>query len=106
MKGIKEIFGKLKEFILNNILLTILFLISTIFFISQHYLDLSWDFSAYVINAKFFFYGGDYYEVYRAPLISIFLGIFLILSKFGEYLYILFVCVLFFYSNIRLSKTL
>jgi hypothetical protein len=97
---------KIKNFVSNNIVLSFLFMISTIFFLVQHYFYLGWDFSAYVLNAEHFFYSGLYFEVYRAPLISLILGIFLFLGKFSEYVYILIVSTLFLVSTLKLSDAL
>ncbi len=102
----EKIFRDIKEFVLNNKLVSLLFVVSTVFFLAQHNLSLAWDFQAYVINARYWFYGGSYFEVYRAPLISILLGVFLVFAKFGEYIYILFVSALFLYSIERLSNAL
>ena len=97
---------KIKEGIKNNFLIIILFIISTSFFIFQHYNMLSWDFSSYVLNAKYLFYNGTYFEVYRAPMASFILGFFLLFKSISEYLYIIFVSSLFFYANIKLSTIL
>jgi len=95
----------LKQYFSNPLIL-FLFIVSTIFFLLQHYLHLSWDFSAYVLNARHLFYNGSYFEVYRAPLASLFLGVFLFLGKLGEFLYVFFVSLLFFYSILCLSDSL
>ena len=97
---------KTKLFIKKNPLLTTLFVLSTLFFLVQHYFNFSWDFAAYIINAKYFFYGGNYFEVYRAPMISIILGPLLLLGKLAPYLYVLFVSILFCYSTKKLSDSL
>lgn len=96
-------FYKLKNFFSKNYILSIIFVLSTLFFMYQHYVVLSWDFSAYVLNAKYLFYDGNYFETIRPPLVPFFLGIFLIFGVFGEYLYILFTSVLFLYFNIKIS---
>ncbi|MFW6283288.1 MAG: hypothetical protein ACOC1P_04525 [Minisyncoccales bacterium] len=95
-----------KNFIKENKICFGLFLIATLFFILQHYFDLAWDFASYVLNAKYLFWGGSYFEVYRAPLISLILGPLLVFGKFAEYLFILLISGLFFYSVINLSDAL
>jgi hypothetical protein len=102
-KHIINYYQQMQKFIKRNILIIFLLIFTTSFFIIQHMMNLSWDFSAYVQNAKYLFYGGDYFEVYRAPLMGFLLSFFLIFKKFGEILYIIFVSCLFFYSNIKLS---
>jgi len=83
-----------------------MFLLSTALFIYQHYRFLYWDFSAYVQNARYLFYGGDYFEVYRAPLAPLLLSTFIIFGIFGEYFYITFISLLFLWSNILLSDVI
>ena len=90
----------------NNSLLAIILIFFIIFLLFQHAWDLNWDFSAYVINSRYLFGNGDYYEVYRPPLISLILGIFSIFGKFREYIYVMFAAALFFISTIFLSDTL
>lgn len=95
---------KVSEFIKENKIIFLIYFISTLYLVYQHHAALLWDFSAYVLNAKYLFYGGTYFEVYRAPLAPILIGISLILSKFGEYLFIIFVSSLFLYANVKLSS--
>lgn len=91
----------------QNILILILFLLSTSFWILQHYQFYSWDFSAYLMNAKYLVGEGNYYEHYRPPLAPFLM---LIFSPFGwksaEYIYIIFVSLLFLYSSTKLAKSL
>ncbi|HRZ85174.1 MAG TPA: hypothetical protein P5277_00155 [Candidatus Paceibacterota bacterium] len=94
------------EFVKENYLSCIVFVISTIAFLLQHYFILSWDFSAYVINARYLFYNGTYFETIRPPLVPALLGIFLVFGIIGEYFFILFVSVLFFISSFKLSSFL
>jgi hypothetical protein len=67
---------------------------------------LSWDFSSYVLNSKYLFYGGNYFEPFRPPMVPFLLGFFLIFGVFGEFLYIIFVSCLFLYSSIKLADVL
>ncbi|MBS3076864.1 hypothetical protein J4233_01195 [Candidatus Pacearchaeota archaeon] len=99
-------FQNAKSFASKNKFLLLVFVLTTAFFLVQHYWDLSWDFAAYVINAKYFFHGGDYMEVYRAPLASLLLGPLLIFGKLGEFVYVFFVSVLFLIANTKLSDSL
>src|SRR3989344_4326049 len=102
MINYKDILKEIKE----NPYIFSLFVISTSYFLYQHFTIISWDFSAYVLNAKYLFYHGDYFEVYRAPFAPLILGVFLVFGKISEYLFIIFVSVLFLFSNISLSNTL
>jgi hypothetical protein len=103
----KEMIGyNIKEFIKKNKFLILIFSLLTLFLLVQHFLYLSWDFSAYVLNAKYLFGRGDYYEVYRAPGISILLGIFIIFGKLGEYLAVFCISILFLISTVYLSDAL
>jgi hypothetical protein len=102
----KVLINKIKNFFIENPLVTLLFVLSTAFFLIQHYFDFGWDFAAYIINAKYLFYGGNYYEVYRAPLISIIFGPLLLLGKVSQYLYIFLVSSLFLFSVKKLVDAL
>ena len=83
------------------------FALSTIFYVVQHYrIGISWDFAVYVMNGKFFFGAPGYFELGRAPLASLLLGIFSFLGIYGEYVYIIGVSLLFLYASIRLADAL
>ena len=83
------------------------FVLSTMFYIIQHYrVGISWDFAVYVMNGKFFFGAPEYFELGRAPLTSLLLGIFSFLGIYGEYVYIIGVSLLFLYASIRLADAL
>lgn len=97
---------KLTDFLKKNKLFTTIFILATIFFLYQHKVYLSWDFCAYVLNAKYLFYNGAYFESIRPPLTPLLLGIFLLLGKIGEYFYILFVSVIFLHSSVTISDAL
>jgi hypothetical protein len=103
IKKLKEDF---EHSIKENWLLYITFFLATLFFLVQHKFYLGWDFAAYSMNAKYLFHGGDYFEVYRAPLISILLGFFMVFGPIAHYMYILFVSILFFISTIKLADSL
>lgn len=96
----------IKNFISKNKLLIYLFLISLIFFLIQHSLNLNWDFMAYVLNAQNLFSQNGAFEIYRAPLVSFILFLLLPLGKLMEYTFIVLVASLFFFSSIKLSDTL
>lgn len=96
------------KFSKENKLIIILYLFSTGFFIYQHSLGISWDFASYSLNAEYIFFGGDYFEWFRAPLASFLIGLFtfFILPLWvAEYLYIIFVSTLFLYSCLRFCKS-
>jgi hypothetical protein len=96
----------IKEHIKKNYLAFSLYVLITTYFLFQHYAFLSWDFSAYVLNARYLFYGGSYFELYRAPLMPILIGFFMIFGSIGEYIYIFFSSTLFYISIFKLSKLL
>lgn len=89
----------------GNRLFYLLFLFSTVFFIYQHSTGLSWDFSVYVLNAKYIFSNGFYFEWNRPPFAPFVMGV---LSIFGwgaaEYMYIILVSALFAYSSKLLAE--
>lgn len=87
--------------------LNIVLFFATAFFLLGHFLYQGWDFSAYVLNAQYMFSDGNYFELYRAPLTSVLLGVFSFLGwKGAEYTYILFCSILFFFSSILLTRNL
>ena len=91
----------------ENKLIIILFLISTSFFIYQHHTNLSWDFSSYVLNAEYWFQNGNYFEPLRPPLMPFIIGIFSFLgSRTAEFIFIILTSLLLFYSSIKLAKSL
>ncbi|MEM4331075.1 MAG: hypothetical protein QW273_03655, partial [Candidatus Pacearchaeota archaeon] len=97
---------KIKDFINKNKLLLICFFLVTIFFCWQNYWQRGWDFSVYVLNGKYLFYNGEYFEVYRPPLAPFLLGIFWFFGEIGNFFYIIFVSSLFLISSIILSDFL
>src|SRR3989344_3792254 len=91
----------------KNRYLLLIFILSTSFFIYQHSVNLSWDFSAYVSNAQYWAGDRDYYEPYRPPLMPLSLIILSIFSwKFAEYIFIILVSLLFLYSSSRVAEAL
>ncbi|MEM5793463.1 MAG: hypothetical protein QXY45_03890 [Candidatus Aenigmatarchaeota archaeon] len=91
----------------GNVGIILVFIFSTGFFLYQHSTGLSWDFSAYVLNAKYIFSDGNYFEWLRPPIVPILLGIFSIFGwKTSEYLFIIFTSGLFLFSSIKLCKSL
>jgi len=92
----------------ENKLTIALFFFATAFFLYQHSLGIAWDFASYSLNAEYIFFGGDYFEWFRAPLASFLIGLFtfFILPLWvAEYLYIIFVSTLFLYSCLRFCKS-
>ena len=81
-----------KDFIKENKFLIVLFILSTSFFILQHYHSTSWDFMVYVLNAEYWKGESSYFELMRAPMISFTIMIFSPLGwVIAEYLFIIFV---------------
>ncbi len=97
---------RLKNFLMQHSY-KLLFIFATGFFLLVHFLYQGWDFSTYVLNAQYLFDSGDYFEISRAPLMSVLLWC---LSLFGwriaEYLYIIFISGLFFISSYLLARGL
>ncbi len=82
-------------------------ILSTIFFIIQHYLLFSWDFSSYVLNAKYWFNNGTYFELMRPPLVPVIIGTLSIFGwKVAEYLFVILTSIGFMYSSIKLADSL
>jgi hypothetical protein len=55
------------------------------------------------LNAQHFFYGGEYFETVRPPLVPLLLAPFIPFGVVGEYIYIALVSILFFYAIISLA---
>jgi len=89
----------------GNLPLLVLFVLSSAFMIYQHKINLSWDFSSYVLGAKYLFYNGSYFESYRPIVPEILLGFFLLVGVAGEYLYIIFSSALFLFANVVLADS-
>ena len=84
--------NKFKSFLKENKILIIFYILVTIFFIYQHYKILNWDFTTYILNAKYLFSNGNYFEWIRNPLTAALIGIFSIFTwKLAPYFYIIFV---------------
>lgn|SRR3989344_85515 len=95
---------KVKEFLFKNKLVVLLFLLSTSFFIYQHSASFSWDFASYVLNSQYLSGQGNYYEHYRPPLMPLILSALSVFSwPLAEYIFIVLVSLLFFYTSTRLA---
>ena len=98
---------KISDFLNENKIIILLFIFSTLFFLYQRSANFSWDFCSYVLNAKYWFAQGTYFEPFRPPLMPFIMGI---LSFFGwkssEYLYIVLVSFLFMVSSVKLAESL
>jgi uncharacterized membrane protein len=98
---------RILEFFRENPAIAVLYILSTVFFISQHSIATDWDFKSYSLNSGYLFSDGEYFEWYRAPLISIIIGIptvFGIPFRAAEYIAILFISTLYLYASIRFSR--
>ena len=97
--------NKFKSFLKENKILIIFYILVTIFFIYQHYKILNWDFTTYILNAKYLFSNGNYFEWIRNPLTAALIGIFSIFTwKLAPYFYIIFVSFLHFYSSLKIAE--
>lgn len=93
------------KFIIENKLLLLLYSLSISFFIYKHATRIFWDFSAYILNAKYVFSNGYYFEWQRPILPYFLLGVFSIFGwKYVKYIYIIFVLTLHLFSCIEFSK--
>ncbi len=104
LTGLKSFLTRKAAFFANNKLITILFALSTGFYLYQHASGFSWDFAAYAMNAQYFA-GGSYFEWFRPPLMPFVLFV-LGNGLSSEYAYIILVSALHLYSTIRLADTL
>jgi|SaaInlV_120m_DNA_4_1040238.scaffolds.fasta_scaffold03564_3 hypothetical protein len=99
--------NKLFRYIKENKLTIILFIIVTSFFIYQHFVSLSWDFNSYVLNGKYWFAEGKYFEPLRPPLMPLIISLFSFLGwRVSEFIFIILTSFLFMYSSHRLAKSI
>jgi hypothetical protein len=107
MQKQKKFFAKIQGFVFENKFFCLLFFLSLIFFIWQHYLHVSWDFAAYALNAKHIFLTPGYFEPFRPPLVPLLVGFFSVFGlKAAEFFFIIFVSIVFAYSSFKFAKTL
>lgn len=88
--------------------ITALFLFSIVFFIWQLQRGIGWDMAVYILNAKYFFANGFYFELLRPPLIPAIMGILGLMLGFSlaPYAYIMLSATLHLVSSLELAKTL
>ena len=100
--------NKILWFAKENKAVIIFFVVSTLYLLLQHYLYISWDFSVYVSNAKYWFSNGNYFELIRPPLASLIIGILGIFKfyEFGKYAFIVLSGLLYFIMCIKLAERL
>ncbi len=95
------------NFLDENKIIIILFLASTAFFLYQHAASFSWDFSVFVMNAKYWFAGGTYFEPFRTPIMPLLLTVFAIFGwAASEYIYIVIISAFFAYSSVKLADSM
>ena len=100
---------KIKNWILKNKIIIIIFLLTVIFFIAHRLIVYSWDYTVYLLNAKHLFNNGFYFEILRPPLVPFILGVFGNIFGYNLFLdifYVLLVSVLFFVGVYLLTKEL
>ncbi len=99
--------SKINKIISSRYTLLFLFILSTTFFLFQHFKSVSWDFMAYSLNARYFIGNSEYFEWVRPPLTPFLISLFNIFTwKIAEYGYIIFVSTLHLFSCVCLSKRL
>lgn len=98
---------KVKKFIIDHRLAVSFYILSTFLMLFQHSMGWNWDFAVYSMNGEAFFHGGIYLEWLRPPLASFIMGFFqfFVSRRISEYLFILTVSILFFYSSKEVAET-
>lgn len=92
------------QFLFGDRIILLVYLFATSFFICQHYFNLGWDFAAYALNARYLFWGGEYVEVGRAPLLSIILGVLSPLGYASELITVVVTSTLYLASTLMLAE--
>ncbi len=89
---------KSKNFIKENRLIIIIFLIELSYFFIQHYKFFSWDLNVYRLNGRYFIGESTYFEWLRPPLLPLLFTIFSFLGNLDYYIIIFLILLLFYYS--------
>ena len=90
--------------ILKEKYIYIIYLLITIFFIYQYSLGVGWDFITYILNAKYLFSNGIYFEWFRPPLTPFLIGVFSIFTwGLAPYTYIILVTTVHFFSSLKFA---
>lgn len=93
---------QLSDFCKNNRLIVIAFALTTLWFIIQHATGLSWDFSVYVLNARYFWGDSLYFDWGASPFAAVLLAA-AGAGPVAEYAYIVFVSLLWLFACMRLA---
>lgn len=91
------------KFIRKNSLILVSFFIALSLFLYQHATGLSWDFSVYVLNARYLLGQGNYFEWLRPPLTSYLIALFGA-GLLAEYAFITLVAFFHLISSYKLAK--
>ncbi len=102
MKKVDEII----DFAKSSKLVFFYFAVITILMVYQHSMGWAWDFSVYSLNAQYLLHEQVYMEWKRPPLLPFILGLiqFFVSMRLAEYIAVLLISALFFYSVYRLSE--
>ena len=105
---VKELKNKITNFIIENKIFVILFILSTTYFIVEQFFNLSWDLSVFTLNAQYLFAESLYFEVGRPPLPSVIIGLYGMIFNWAtaQVLYKITVSTLFAFSIYKLAKTI
>ncbi|MBD3156026.1 MAG: hypothetical protein GF368_05235 [Candidatus Aenigmarchaeota archaeon] len=101
-----DFFRSVSDILEKRSLLIILFVFSTVFFIFQYTTELSWDFTVYLMNAKYFLEEINFFEWARPPLPSFLMSLFSVFGwKVSPIIYIIFTSFLFLFSSVKLASS-
>ncbi|MFW5746618.1 MAG: glycosyltransferase 87 family protein, partial [Nanoarchaeota archaeon] len=91
----------LKDWRMVAVLVTV-----TTVFVIQHYMNFSWDFNSYLLNAQYWFSDGIYFEPYRPPLMPIALGMLSVLGwNAASYMYVVLGSLLVGFASWQLARS-
>ena len=103
-KGI-SFYQKTKKYFLDNKWIFLLLVLVITFFIWQRATNMGWDILVYILNVKYWFDKGSFFESVASPLSSFLIGIFSFAGwKTSEYIYIIFVAILHLFSSIKFAE--
>ncbi len=80
------------------------FLASTSYFCFQHSTGISWDFAVYVLNSRYLFQDGFFFEWLRPPLAPALLYVLSGLGSIAEYAYVVIVSLVFAFACVKFGE--
>jgi hypothetical protein len=107
VKTIGKYYSIFSDFIYKNrkFVILSLFIALSVFFSLEFYYIRIWDYLVRIMDAQFFFHGGTYFEIPRAILESVIIGLYgFVMGPLAIYGFIITATVIFFLAVYDFSK--